>query len=149
MNLDEIRVDIDKVDTELKELFLKRMELIHKVYEYKKENNIPVKNEGREAQIIEKRTGDLTRFKDETKEFFKTMIDISCKYQEQNLSDGIKVDFSFLKTDNSDFLNSVKKVAFQGISGSYGSEMAKKLFNKKELINKPTFKDVCLPKDFL
>ena len=84
MNLNEIRVNIDNVDNQLKELFIKRMELVKEVYQYKKENNLPVKNNEREAEIIEKRTSDLSEFKDETREFFKDLIDISCKYQEQS-----------------------------------------------------------------
>lgn len=143
MNLDEIRVNIDKVDSELRELFIKRMELVHRVYEYKSENNLPVKNNDREAAIIEKRTADLEKFREETGEFFKDLIDISCKYQEQRLSKEKKLDSSFTFLKREDFLRGVKKVAYQGIKGSYGSEMAMRLFNDKELISKKSFLEVC------
>lgn len=143
MNLDEIRVEIDKVDAELKKLFLKRMELVHNVYLYKKENNLPVKNAKREAEIIENKTKDVSDFKDEIKEFFKTLIDISCKYQEQALNTEIKIDTEFTHKTKEEFLKDIKKVSYQGILGSYGSEMAKKLFIDKELVNKKTFLDVC------
>ena len=143
MNLDKIRVEIDKVDSELKDLFIKRMELVHNVYLYKKENNLPVKNEKREAEIIENKTKDIIKFKDETTEFFKTLIDISCKYQEQALNTETKIDTSFTYKTKEEFLKDVSKVSYQGISGSYGSEMAKKLFPQNELINKKTFLDVC------
>ncbi len=143
MNLNEIRVNIDNVDNQLKELFIKRMELVKEVYKYKKENNLPVKNNEREAEIIEKRTSDLSEFKDETGEFFKDLIDISCKYQEQRLNTKNKLDtdFEFLKKE--DFFKTVKKVAYQGIKGSYGSEMANKLFEGKELIGFKSFREVC------
>lgn len=143
MNLDEIREEIDKVDTQLRELFLKRMELVHNVYLYKKENNLPVKNEGREAAIIEKRTADLDEFKDECSEFFKALIDISCKYQEHSLNPEIKVNTVFSEKTREEFLSDVATVAYQGMPGSYGSEMAKTLFKGKKLINKISFDDVC------
>ncbi|MBR4892512.1 MAG: chorismate mutase [Clostridia bacterium] len=143
MNLDNLRKEIDKVDSELKNLFLKRMELVHEVYLYKKENNLPVKNEERENLILEERTKDQVWFKDETKEFFKYLIDISCKYQEQKLNPANKVDSSFLHIGEDEFLKGITKVAYQGINGSYGSEMAKILFPDKSYINKTTFYDVC------
>lgn len=144
MNLDEIRVEIDKIDTEIRDLFIKRMNLVNEVYLYKKENNLPVKNETREAKIIEMRTADLDNYKEECAEFFKTMMDISCKYQEQHLNTENKIDTEFKHITRSEFSDSVKKVSYQGILGSYGSEMAKKLFSDKQLLNKSTFKDVCI-----
>ncbi len=143
MNLDEIRVNIDKVDEQLKELFVKRMELVHHVYEYKKENGLPVKNNEREAAIIEKRTVGLNEYKDETRDFFKSLIDISCKYQEQRLTSSKKTDTEFTFVRKKDFFDSVTKVAYQGIKGSYGSEMAQKLFKGKELIGLKSFSQVC------
>ena len=143
MNLEEIRVEIDKVDLELKELFIKRMNLVNEVYLYKKENNLPVKNQKREDEIIKKRTDDLENYKVETTEFFKTLMDISCKYQEQNLNIEKKCDTEFEKVSEEEFLKSVSDIVYQGISGSYGNEMAKKIFKGKNIIAKNTFKDVC------
>lgn len=143
MDLEEIRLGIDEIDAKLKELFLKRMELVHNVYLYKKENNLPVKNEKREAEILENKVQGLERYKDECAEFFKSMIDISCKYQEQALNPETKIDTSFIHKTKEEFLKGVSKVSYQGISGSYGSEMAKKLFPYNELVNKKTFSDVC------
>jgi len=142
-NLDEIRVDIDKVDTKLKELFVERMGYVHEVYMYKEANNLPVKNQKREDEIIEKRTADIDKFKNECAEFFKSLMDISCKYQEQNLAKDKLIKLDFKKISEEEFLKSVDKVAYQGILGSYGSEMSKKIFKNKNLINKTTFKEVC------
>lgn len=144
MNLEEIRVEIDRVDSELRDLFLKRMELINNVYLYKKENNLPVKNEGREAAILEKRTKDLIKFKDETKEFFKALIDISCKYQESKLDTKSCFNINFSHKTKDEFMKNVANVSYQGICGSYSSEMAKMLFDGKEQISKSTFYDVCM-----
>ena len=50
-DLGEIRVEIDKIDSELIELFKKRMDCAKAVGLYKKENNIPVLNQNRENEI--------------------------------------------------------------------------------------------------
>ena len=52
MNLEELRVEIDKIDNELIELFQKRMEVAVKIGEYKKNNNIPVLNSQREREKL-------------------------------------------------------------------------------------------------
>lgn len=142
-NLDEIRVDIDRVDTKIKELFIERMNLVNEVYLYKKANNLPVKNQKREDEIIEKRTAQIEKFREECKEFFKTMMDISCKYQEQQLFKDKKKSISFSNISEDEFLSSIKTVAYQGIIGSYGNEMTKKIFDGKNHISKPTFREVC------
>ena len=51
MDLSAIRQQIDKIDDELLELFLKRMELCTGVAKYKKENNLPVYHSKREEDI--------------------------------------------------------------------------------------------------
>jgi monofunctional chorismate mutase len=59
MNLDELRKAIDAVDTEMMELFKKRMELSYMVGEYKKENNLPVLDSTREKEILKSRKNQL------------------------------------------------------------------------------------------
>ena len=54
MDLSECRKEIDKIDKELVELFERRMNVAIKVAEYKIENNLPILNEAREAEVIEK-----------------------------------------------------------------------------------------------
>ena len=42
MNLDELRVEIDKIDKSLVELFTKRMDVAADIAAYKKENGLTV-----------------------------------------------------------------------------------------------------------
>ena len=142
-NLDEIRKDIDSVDSELKKLFIERMNLVKEVYLYKEANNLPVKNEKREEEIINKRTEGLSEFKNECEEFFKTLMDLSCKYQEQNLWKGTKTSLDFEKLSYEEFVNSVENISCQGIKGSYGNEMARTLFPEKNIHFNKTFREVC------
>ena len=53
MNLQEIRNEIDSIDDQIIDLFLRRMECSRKVARYKIENGIPVFNAEREKKILD------------------------------------------------------------------------------------------------
>ncbi len=59
MNLDDLRVQIDKLDTELVALLEKRMEISKKVGKYKAERNLPVLNINREIEVLKKVSSKL------------------------------------------------------------------------------------------
>lgn len=50
----DIRKDIDDIDFQILELIAKRFEIIRKVADYKKENNIPMMQNKRVEQVIER-----------------------------------------------------------------------------------------------
>ena len=54
MDLNALRIEIDKLDKVILESFEKRMELFRNVALYKKENNMQIFQSEREKQIIEK-----------------------------------------------------------------------------------------------
>lgn len=140
-DLSEIRVDIDTTDSALKELFLKRMELVEQVAEYKKENKSPVRHKEREAQIIKNRTEGEEKFVPQITEFFEQMIEISCDYQESVLWEKNE-KFKYTKISESEFKNGVKKVCHQGIKGSYSYEQSAKYFENAEIMSVQAFEDV-------
>ncbi len=47
-----LRRELDKIDREITALFEKRMEVSRQVAAYKKENNLPVLDAGREEQVL-------------------------------------------------------------------------------------------------
>lgn len=53
-DLEKLRDKIDKIDEKIIQLFEERMETVIKVAEYKKQNGIPILNEMREKEVIEK-----------------------------------------------------------------------------------------------
>ena len=53
-NLDQMRNDIDAIDSQIAELFRKRMETSLDIARYKKENNIPILNSSREKEVLHK-----------------------------------------------------------------------------------------------
>ena len=52
MELADYRKELDKTDAQLLELFKKRMSTVKNIAEYKKENNLPVLQQGREREIL-------------------------------------------------------------------------------------------------
>lgn len=53
-NLNDYRASIDKIDEEIQELFIKRMEIASKIAKYKHTNNISITNNNREEEIFNK-----------------------------------------------------------------------------------------------
>ena len=88
-HLDEYREEIDVLDEEFAELFEKRFHVVKNIIDYKIENHLPILDEGRELEIIEKNT-DRIEDEDLKKYFQKVyqyMITVSKEYQEEVLSE--------------------------------------------------------------
>jgi chorismate mutase len=87
MDIKEIREKIDKFDEEITILIAKRLEISKDVAEYKKINNLPIRNLEREKEVIEKMHIKLKSLGIEDKEFakkiFQTIIDKSASIQEK------------------------------------------------------------------
>jgi monofunctional chorismate mutase len=71
--LDESRVKIDEIDTQIIELYEKRMQLVKDVIQYKIENNMAILDSNREAAMLEK---NLQKIKnEELKKYYKSVLD--------------------------------------------------------------------------
>lgn len=84
-DLKDFRDKIDEIDEKMVILFEERMETVLKVAEYKKQNNIPIFNEGREKEVIEKNTARLKNkdFEDSLGKFFIHMMNLSKEEQKK------------------------------------------------------------------
>ena len=85
-SLDEARVKINEIDKEMARLFEERMKAVLEVLKYKKEHNLPVFDEKRELELIER---NVSLLQDESlKEyyliFFNALLVSSKKYQGDN-----------------------------------------------------------------
>lgn len=85
MKLEELRKEIDKIDSEMAILFEKRMEVVKKIIEYKKNNNISILDIKRESEIIKKNgsyvLGEFSRY---YHDYLKCVMEISKNYQNDN-----------------------------------------------------------------
>ncbi len=82
--LDQCRKEIDEIDNELIELFERRLDVAVRVAEYKKNNNMPIYNEERESQVIEKNVSNLKNKKYDilSRRFFLNLMELSRSLQE-------------------------------------------------------------------
>lgn len=88
MTLDEIRVRIDAIDTQMKPLFVNRMECAAQVAEAKAKTGGDVFVLERELAIIEKRASDIDAdIYDEYVAFLRHMMSVSRRYQYGILTD--------------------------------------------------------------
>lgn len=58
MSLEQYRKEIDKVNREIAEKIAERMEIVEKVGEYKEENDMEIKDEGRE-EVVKQQFEDI------------------------------------------------------------------------------------------
>ena len=87
MELTEIRKKINEVDEKMASAFEERMHLVNEVIKYKMEHNLPIYDEKREFEVLNK---NISLIKDdELKEYFKEflidMMNVSKKYQQEIL----------------------------------------------------------------
>lgn len=89
MELADYRKELDETDAQLLELFKKRMSTVKNIAEYKKENNLPVLQQGREREILAAAAaGAGEELEDYARAFFSTLMDVSRSYQERLTAKG-------------------------------------------------------------
>ncbi len=93
--LEEARRIIDEADTQMAELFVKRMRAAETIYEYKKEFGLPIYDKKREDAVIE---ANSCRIEDEALrsyyvDYMKKVTSLSRAYQNR-LQSGLKVAYS-------------------------------------------------------
>ena len=136
MNLDEIRVDIDKIDKDIVELIKKRMNLSLSVAEYKINNGKKVFDAEREKAILDKVDNLGGEYGRAARLIYSTIMEQSRALQYPLVNSELGIKQESLDPD------SVKKVACQGVKGAYSYATAKKLYKNAEIIFCERFSDV-------
>ncbi len=137
--LKTLRDGIDDIDKEILALFMKRMELCKGVADYKKANNMPVFQGGREQEVID-RIKSLTadkRLENGTAALFTTIMDISKILQNRAIQSELPDPVYSVP----DFENAAK-VGCQGTSGANSETAAKMIFGSRDFSFFPSFEDV-------
>ena len=87
MELKDLREQIDTIDAELVELFIKRMRIANQVAEYKKTNGLPVYVQSREEQILQNLVQTAgNEFEADIRALYATIFALSRKLQEKQVS---------------------------------------------------------------
>ena len=120
--LEEARKIINNVDTQMAELFVKRMRAAEMVYEHKKKMGLPILDQARETAVIERNT---KRIEDEVLkgyyiDYLKNVMSISRAYQ-YRMQNGLKV-------------------AYSGVEGAFAHIAAGRIFPESQRISCRDFK---------
>ncbi len=138
MDLNELRSRIDIIDSEILKLFTDRMEVCRAVAEYKKKNDLPVMQGGREKQVIERvRANAPEDLKDGAAMLFQNIMDISKCIQNMEMAHDTK-----LSSPKPFVPQNAGTIACQGTAGAYSEAACKKLFGDKPAVFYNAFEDV-------
>ena len=77
MNLESLRKNIDTIDDQILDLFLKRLKCCEKIADIKIKSNIPILNEEREKEILNHIVAESENYSEETKQLFSEIMSIS------------------------------------------------------------------------
>lgn len=144
MDLSEIRKKIDEIDSKLLPLFLERMNLSAEVGAYKKANNLPVLNKGREREILDrvmKESGEMDQF---SHRLYTTIFELSRAYQDSlNTSNTeLRKNIETALENSPEIFPKSATVACQGVEGAYSQMAADKIFPRGNLMFFKTFESV-------
>ena len=94
MNLKEAREQISLLDTEMAELFIRRMEAAREIAEYKRERGLPIEDREQEVRVIESHG---SRIGDEAMrsfyiQFLQNTMDVSKRWQHRLMS-GVQIAY--------------------------------------------------------
>ncbi len=146
--LEQYRREIDAIDGELVQLFLRRMEVTGNVGRYKQERGIPVLDAGRERQVIAAKTAltDDPARKADVAALYESIMAISRRQQRTLVQEGAE-DPGFAA-----YLAALRearlplehpRVVYQGEPGAYSEEAAVGFFGPEvESVGLPWFGDV-------
>ncbi len=143
MDLLELRNEIDKIDSELIPLLLKRMSISEKVAQYKVERGIPVLNEEREQEILNNVAAKCGEQGETIKTVVSATMDASRALQHKIIGGGKELRELVEKSQIEGKLTANgAPVACQGVDGAYSGITANTLFPDSPVKYYKQFEDV-------
>ena len=131
MDIKELRKNIDEIDRELVDLFLRRMSISAEVAEYKREVGMPVLDPARERALLE-RVSEMSgeEFERYTRTLYSTILDLSRSYQHKKLDKTSKthLEIESAMQNTPQLFPERATIACQGLEGAYSQIAAEKLF---------------------
>lgn len=120
--LDTARQEINRIDAEMARLFEQRMAAAKLVAEHKMERGLPIKDEAREAALIDRNSALIEddTIREYYVQFLRSTIDVSCDYQRR--------------------LMGALRVAYSGVEGAFAHISAGRIFPNAERISHKDFR---------
>ena len=145
MDLEKVRKEIDVVDDQIAQLFDKRMGLINKVVEAKKQSKTAVNDPNRERNILLRVSEKVSEDKQiYIKRVFETLFEVSKAYQTANMGESSKIaeqiDLALSKGMQKFPIKA--KVACQGVAGAYSGIATDRMFELADITYFKNFEGV-------
>ena len=145
MDLEKLRQEIDEIDTQMCDLFARRMQVVSGIGKYKKENNLPVYHPSRARTVLQnvsKRLGP--EFEGYGRTLYRTIFDLSESYETRMLSEGTEFFNHFKQIASVPPQPFPKRgsVACAGCEGSYAHLASERLFDLPEIMYMSNFEGV-------
>lgn len=144
-SLESLRHDIDRIDTELVNLFTERMRVSASVADWKRAAGKPVGDAARERALLS-RVSALSgeEFEEYTRVLYATIMGLSRAYQHKRLDEhnGTADELARILRETSPIFPERAKVACQGVEGAYSQIAAERLFRVPDITFCSSFSDV-------
>ncbi len=140
MNLDDIRIEIDDIDSKLVPLLKARMNCSLRVAETKKEQGLPIYHPAREQAILDKVNEAGGEFGSYIASIYREIMGVSREAQQVELTPA--GDLAGKIVNAKDGIKENVTVACQGIEGAFGSIAAKNLHKTGKIKYYSTFEEV-------
>jgi len=143
--IDEIREEIDGIDNQIADLFVRRMALAAEVADYKASRRLPVLNQKREREImarILKRVGEpMEKY---ARILFATLFDLSRSYQAclSTNESALALRIRAAMESGESMFPGKGSVACQGVEGAFSQIACDKLFAAPEILYFRSFEGV-------
>ena len=136
-DINDIRKEIDEIDKELVDLYIRRMNCSARVAEYKREHGMPVLDASRERALLNK-ISELSGSELEgyTRTLYSTILDLSRSYQHSKLGETSALYEEIMTAiDNTPKMFPERAdVACQGVEGAYSQIAAERLFRSPNIM---------------
>lgn len=143
MDLNDIRKEIDVIDSQLIELLEKRMDCTKAVGEYKASHNIPILDKGRQQLILEKVEQRSEKYGSQLKFLFEDIMQISRMAQNRIIGDcPFRETIEHIQNNMTAMPVKGVKVACQGIRGANSHIACNEFFEDPQLSFYKTFAKV-------
>ena len=145
MDLMKLREQINEIDAQMLDLFLRRMQVSSNVAEYKRKNGLPVLDAARERELlanIARQAGeDLDEY---AVVLYSTILSLSRSYQHKKLSPESKYAAIVENTreTTAKLFPEKARIACQGVEGAYSQIAASKMFKIPSILYFSSFDGV-------
>lgn len=139
--LEQIRREIDQVDSELLPLFLRRMQCAERVAQVKRQHHMPVLNPQREQEILDRVKAQAGAYGSSAQALYAAMMAVSRERQHQLLESGGPLR-ALVQEAPSALSQPNGGVMCQGVEGAYAHMAAKAFFGEQSFSFQPTWKEV-------